>query len=1122
MRRLLLALLLAACTQAPATPDAAATDAPIVDAPVDAGVVDVVDAGAPVDAAPPTDMASSDIAPPDVGVEATVPADVAAVDAPFVDAPVEAAVDAGPPAPTVAATMWRTRVEPLLVTRCGSCHLGTRFNLATLLRATDVFTEAESARNRETFVDHISLDVPSRSRILDKILPATDPDAMPHGADVRVADRSDPLVTTLTAWIEAERAERCPDCGPRSATSWIAYVDQPTIFSMIERSPIRTDRGERRGAKIYLRAVDPVTLLPRGEPVDFLGSFCPAGDDCDWGRLAVSNDGAQLAFECRMPLAGEPWIQRAWNLCIADIGPDGRARNARFLLPPGQRKTGATHARVDPFGVRPDSGVPSPWDVHFELRNRNDYDPTFSPDGSRVYFTSEAPDPRSGADMVQTYHGTFHLGHLVSARTDGSDLRTIYRNEGGSADSPTFLRSGDVVFHTWNLERMDRHMYIRATPDGMMEVPVFLGRVQGPDMWGRAVQLADGTLLGMTGRRRATTSLYSPFLAEHSAGISNVTNYTDGAWHGFKFMFPALESELDEYGFCTATTPEAAATAPRCSLSQRIDDPSWAPNGGVLVTSNPERTYIPEGEGFFLTFGRGAGVADRQASVAPYLPQHQGIAALDRDGTIRRLLDPPAGRMLRWPVWVGRRWAPRVRPQVTDETRHDAELHLADARVWMSFEENTNGFGSKIQNYTRLTEMTSVRVLRKMSAPNACILDTPYLRQSMGQADGFHPSALGMIDATGYEQLVLPASAGGTASGDVPLQADGSVAMRVPAGDLLLFQGIDANGRMVGQHRRVFTMPPGWHVDTSVRRAQYQSQCARCHGAIAATESFAASQDLPHLPAVMDFDTLAARAPPRGFHGALGDLARADVPRGAASVARRAVRAVPLWREPARRSEPADRRIARRQRPARGLARRRRREPGVRDVPSGARGRRGAALEPQRHGHVVLALSSRRPVVPRALRHGHRRGSHAGRARPLGRRLPRALSPQRQRLGVPEHHGHHGVLRARDGAARQRLAELPPRGARRRRPRPAPQLHRELRPPRPPHRRRAPRGVGGDGRGPPLHGPLRRPHGLRRAQRERPLGRSLGDADAVSRSASDAPRRVRGTVSTSCHSANWA
>ena len=865
MRRLLLALLLAACTQAPATPDAAATDAPIVDAPVDAGVVDVVDAGAPVDAAPPTDMASSDIAPPDVGVEATVPADVAAVDAPFVDAPVEAAVDAGPPAPTVAATMWRTRVEPLLVTRCGSCHLGTRFNLATLLRATDVFTEAESARNRETFVDHISLDVPSRSRILDKILPATDPDAMPHGADVRVADRSDPLVTTLTAWIEAERAERCPDCGPRSATSWIAYVDQPTIFSMIERSPIRTDRGERRGAKIYLRAVDPVTLLPRGEPVDFLGSFCPAGDDCDWGRLAVSNDGAQLAFECRMPLAGEPWIQRAWNLCIADIGPDGRARNARFLLPPGQRKTGATHARVDPFGVRPDSGVPSPWDVHFELRNRNDYDPTFSPDGSRVYFTSEAPDPRSGADMVQTYHGTFHLGHLVSARTDGSDLRTIYRNEGGSADSPTFLRSGDVVFHTWNLERMDRHMYIRATPDGMMEVPVFLGRVQGPDMWGRAVQLADGTLLGMTGRRRATTSLYSPFLAEHSAGISNVTNYTDGAWHGFKFMFPALESELDEYGFCTATTPEAAATAPRCSLSQRIDDPSWAPNGGVLVTSNPERTYIPEGEGFFLTFGRGAGVADRQASVAPYLPQHQGIAALDRDGTIRRLLDPPAGRMLRWPVWVGRRWAPRVRPQVTDETRHDAELHLADARVWMSFEENTNGFGSKIQNYTRLTEMTSVRVLRKMSAPNACILDTPYLRQSMGQADGFHPSALGMIDATGYEQLVLPASAGGTASGDVPLQADGSVAMRVPAGDLLLFQGIDANGRMVGQHRRVFTMPPGWHVDTSVRRAQYQSQCARCHGAIAATESFAASQDLPHLPAVMDFDTLAARAPLADF-----------------------------------------------------------------------------------------------------------------------------------------------------------------------------------------------------------------------------------------------------------------
>lgn len=849
MRRSLLALLLALVVVAcEGVPPARAPDA----APTDGAVEASRDADAPVDVAAD--------APVDVAADAPVDA---AADAP-VDAAADAPVDAAP-APSAAAARWRARVEPLIAERCGGCHLGTRFNLATLTRSGASFTAEDSARNRETFVDQISLDNPERSRLLDKILPMSDPASMPHGADARVADRADPLVIEITAWIDAERAERCPACGQRAPAAWIAYVEQPTIFSMIERAPIRSDRGERRGARIMLRAVDPATLAPRGEPVDFLGGFCPAGDDCDWGKLAVSYDGSRLAFECRVPVAGERWIDRAWNICVAEVGPDGRARDARFLLPLAQRKRGFTHARIDPFGVRPDAGAPSVYDDHFMVRTRNDYEPAFSPDGTRVYFTSEAPDPRSGADQVQTYHGTFHLAHLVSARLDGTDVRTVYRNEGGGVDAPTFLRDGSLVFHTWNLERMDRHMYVRATPDGMMELPVFLGRMQGPDMWGQAVELADGTFLGMTGRRRATTSLYSPFISEHTAGIATTSAFTDGRFHGFRFMFPTLQSELDEFEFCRATTPAEAATARACSLSRRIQDPSWSPDGGALVAFNPERTYEPTGEPFFLTFGRGPTVADRQASVAPYLPMRQGVAALDRDGALRTLIEPAAGRMLRWPVWVGRRNAPREMRTATDESQRWAELHLADARVWMSFEENTNGSGSKIQNYTRLTEMTSLRVLRKVSSPNACILDTPYLRMSMGLADGFHPSALGMIDATGYEQLALPEAQGGTASGDAPLRADGSVAVRVPAGDLLLFQGIDARGRVVGQHRRVFAMPPGWRVDTSVRRAQYQTQCARCHGAIAASESFAASQDLERLPAGMDFDTQAARLPAVDF-----------------------------------------------------------------------------------------------------------------------------------------------------------------------------------------------------------------------------------------------------------------
>jgi hypothetical protein len=119
-----------------------------------------------------------------------------------------------------------------------------------------------------------------------------------------------------------------------------------------------------------------------------------------------------------------------------------------------------------------------------------------------------------------------------------------------------------------------------------------------------------------------------------------------------------------------------------------------------------------------------------------------------------------------------------------------------------------------------------------------------------------HPTHLGINNATGYNQYRVPASAGGDAFGDIPLQPDGSVRVVVPAGELLLFQGIDADGFMVAQHSRVFALPPGHTIDTSVKRGQYNAQCMSCHGAIDGA-SFVGVGGYDQLDAVMDFETLA-------------------------------------------------------------------------------------------------------------------------------------------------------------------------------------------------------------------------------------------------------------------------
>ncbi|MSP63141.1 MAG: hypothetical protein EXR72_22945 [Myxococcales bacterium] len=748
-------------------------------------------------------------------------------------------------------------VQPILAQRCAPCHMGKRFAFASLLRAGADFTASETAQNYQALLDQIDLDAPAQSRLLAKSLGEGDPGGMPHGAG-QVLHSGEADWKTLAAWVALERQERCPDCGfSTTGRSYVAYVEQPAISWALARDPIRADHGLRDRARIVLQPLDGAGH-PSGTQIDFLdGKMCgaPWNGRCDFGQLAVSHDGGRLAFECRVGAPSDDWVNNVrWNLCVAEIGPGGKAVNPRYLLPAERRQRGSTDTRSDPFGLR-DNGWPrkGPYDLHFQVRQRGDAHPAFSADDSRVYYSTRSPEMRSGALATQAYHGFEILNHIVAARADdGGDPRTIYVNDGGEADLPLVLRNGNVAFHTWNLERMDRHLYTQSRADGQNELPALLGRVQGPNMWGKAIQIGNGAIVGITGRRRSSVANYVTFFADHTLGVG-----LDAAQRGLRILDDQVFNQIIDYptGYCSAP-PDG----PSCFVSRFYAEPDYWPDGRAVLSHNPEKTYVLQGEALFLAYSSGNTVDERVASMQPYVPRKMGVWLSDWRGQLEKLVDPPAGKMLRWPVWVGRRAPPRVQPWVTDEGQKSAELHIADVPLWMSF-ARPNGTTNRASLLQTLDRVVAVRVLVKELDGNACTNDGRPYRYAVNAAAYDHPTHLGINNATGYRRLV--AAAGGDAFGDVPLQADRSLRLRLPAGKLLLFQGIDAAGFAVVQRSRLLSLAPGQAVEAaSVRRDQYGSQCASCHGVVdgSAFVGLAGTDKIPLVP--LDYDTAAARAAP--------------------------------------------------------------------------------------------------------------------------------------------------------------------------------------------------------------------------------------------------------------------
>lgn len=739
--------------------------------------------------------------------------------------------------------LFRDRVQPRLAKQCGSCHSGRRFAFASIQREGSKFTEEETITNYAVFRAMISLDAPEQSRLLAKLLPTTHPVSIPHGGGVLI-EQDDATYSLFLEWINTEKYYECPNCGLTADTAYVAYLDHDATHWAIDRSPTRTDRSMRTGARIMLQPMDAAEMTPRGPPIEFLdASFCGSDGMCDWGRMSANYAGTQLAFECRLnPGKNDiPWLDLNWNICIAEIGFDGKAVNPRFLRNV-DRHQGVSIARKNPLGLLQSNGraLYGVYDDQVATRKKNDLFPVFSWDNNRVYFSSRSADPRTKVTGTRTYHGFEHTNNIISSDLEGDDLRSIYVNEGGTASDLTFLKNGNLAIHVWNLERMDRHLYIQSSADGMMEQPVLFGRLQGPNMWGAMTQLSNGGLVGMTGLRRGSISSFVPFFADHTIGTG-----IDEAFSSFTVLDPEIVAEMDdEFAYCV-DPPEGK----NCHTSRFYDDPSYAPDGRALITHHPRKTYYSSSESadqFWQNYG---GSADAIAAFVPAL----NVSLINFRGEVSPLLVPPKGRSFRYPTWVGMREAPIPQPQITDETKDTAELHIANVPIWFSFQRSQGKNKTTLLN--RLHSIVSLRILTKEMSGNACTNDgNPYRRAVWSGYD--HPTHLGINNATGYRKYRVPGSLGGDAFGDIPLQPDGSARVVLPAGKLLLFQGVDANGFLVAQHSRVFALPPGHTIDTSVKRGQYNAQCAACHGAIDGA-SYVGVGGFDQLEASMDFETMA-------------------------------------------------------------------------------------------------------------------------------------------------------------------------------------------------------------------------------------------------------------------------
>lgn len=735
----------------------------------------------------------------------------------------------GPPSNVPASRgfdVFTHRVEPMFVKKgclMMGCHSPAGFSDLRLNAGSEGHLSLASSRsNYDEVLKFVALEStsPNASRLVRKNLaPPPSGVGILHRGGPLFAGGGDPTACdtdaalegpldeqspycVISAWIGVERGERTTDVAALSGVLYVARPPSP------EGDMPQDYAAYRPGADLRLRAAhvgaNGALALDTADRSLLTGcKLTPAA--LDVRRPAVAWDGRRIAFAARR---GENEGYRIYTMsadgsaCQVDPAIDAPALDDRGNLVP-------TNGEL----------------VH-------NFDPAFAADGSLVFASTRG---NLGTRFGYSYQGP------QRAPADPAKLNAnLYVLESGHVRQLTFLLNqeflpsfkvnGQLLFTT---EKRAPGFYQlagrRLNIDGGDYHPLFgQRRTMGYEQLTDLVQLADLNFAAILSDRGAVRSAGALVVVNRSLGPD--TESTDpGAYP----VDPA-QAEFPTPGFFqhSAKLLDPWATGRvNSSVQGAYRNPSPLPNGDILVSYAPSATDSTRIAGSFDVVSVDASSGERRALAGlddPDVDELWPVAVYGRSArtVLRSTPAAPAGSAVVYP------------PGDAEHPTERAELAFLDFPMITSLMfQNTRG-GRDVASMQRFELWESL-------PPNG--------EQSLDDPSPF------IVDDE-YGRLYARRRRIGT----VPLLADGSVRVDVPAGLPVLYA---VESRFAGEslprlhHQREETQYyPGERVTLSFRRELFNGFCGGCHGSVSGLET-----DVAVRPDILSkaSDVAAKRAEPK-------------------------------------------------------------------------------------------------------------------------------------------------------------------------------------------------------------------------------------------------------------------
>ena len=156
----------------------------------------------------------------------------------------------------------------------------------------------------------------------------------------------------------------------------------------------------------------------------------------------------------------------------------------------------------------------------------------------------------------------------------------------------------------------------------------------------------------------------------------------------------------------------------------------------------------------------------------------------------------------------------RVRPIAPGATATTALVHFPDLPLLATLLDSNSRHGRDV---TPLRAATRARFFTHASPPLTCMTPTD------APCAGAMAAPMGVYEAR-------------RDVGSAPLQRDGSLFVKVPAGVPVLLELLDARGQVLFRQREDNTFGPSESIGVGVPAASFNSMCAGCHGSISGRE----------------------------------------------------------------------------------------------------------------------------------------------------------------------------------------------------------------------------------------------------------------------------------------------